>query len=84
MMNNNNNNIETETETEIEIETETDIITTMVLRKKIHNLQRTKLRLKNQLNKIIESLRNDNEALKQSNNQLTAELEWMSEWDTYT
>jgi cell division protein FtsB len=55
---------------------------TIVLQKKVHNLQRTKLRLKNQLNNIIDNLKNENEELKQKNNKLTTELEWISEWDT--
>lgn len=55
-----------------------------LMNSKIHNLQRTKLRLKNQLNTIIDELKLENVALKQKNAKLTekvAELAWANDWD---
>jgi hypothetical protein len=52
--------------------------------RKIHNLQRTKLRLKNQLNTIIDELRLENASLKEKNVKLTnkvTELAWANDWD---
>ena len=52
--------------------------------RKIHNLQRTKLRLKNQLNTIIDELKLENASLKEKNVQLmykVAELAWANDWD---
>ena len=57
---------------------------TEMMNSKIHNLQRTKLRLKNQLNTIIDELKLENAALKQKNAKLTekvAELAWANDWD---
>jgi len=57
---------------------------TELMNSKIHNLQRTKLRLKNQLNTIIDELKLENAALKQKNAKLTekvAELAWANDWD---
>ena len=57
---------------------------TEMMNSKIHNLQRTKLRLKNQLNTIIDELKLENAALKQQNAKLTekvAELAWANDWD---
>jgi hypothetical protein len=57
---------------------------TELMNSKIHNLQRTKLRLKNQLNTIIDELKLENTALKQKNAKLTekvAELAWANDWD---
>ena len=57
---------------------------TELMNSKIHNLQRTKLRLKNQLNTIIDELKLENVALKQKNAKLTEkvdELAWANDWD---
>lgn len=64
---------------------------TELLKKKLHNVQRTKLRLKNNLNAKIKELETKNESLEEKYNlELTRnnilqdklnELKWACDWD---
>lgn len=54
------------------------------LKTKIKNITRTKLRLKNNLNVVIDELKKENTDLKQENEKLKQQLEklkWADEWD---
>tara|TARA_E500000178_G_scaffold294434_1_gene299773 strand:+ start:1542 stop:1760 length:219 start_codon:yes stop_codon:yes gene_type:complete len=62
-----------------------------LLQKKLHNVQRTKLRMKNNLNKQIEELKqtitdleqkyNESEVLNKSYKEKLNKVEWAQDWD---